>query len=108
MNTVRTAGDAPVLDGKMLGDRLELVARGSWTAAHVQVLEQQVNAAAAEVGKARATSIDMAGVHELDTLGAWLLERLIRNGGEAGRTAEFVGLPGHFRGLLDEVHQVNR
>jgi phospholipid/cholesterol/gamma-HCH transport system permease protein len=50
----------------------------------------------------------MAGVSELDTLGAWLLERLIRLGGERGRKAEFVGLPSHFRGLLDEVHQVNR
>jgi phospholipid/cholesterol/gamma-HCH transport system permease protein len=108
MTTEQTASDPPVLDGKMRGDRLELVARGSWTAAYVQVLEQQVNAAAAEAGRARATSIDMAGVRELDTLGAWLLERLIRGSGEAGRTAQFVGLPGHFRGLLDEVHQVNR
>jgi phospholipid/cholesterol/gamma-HCH transport system permease protein len=50
----------------------------------------------------------MAGVDELDTLGAWLLERLLRSGGLAGADAQFVGLPPHHRGLIDAIHRVNR
>ena len=101
--------DEPVLTSRRrLDGRLELAAAGSWTLAHTELLERQVAAIAPEVGRASAISIDMAGVRELDTLGAWLLERLIRDGGEKGREARFTGVPGHLRGLLDEVHQVNR
>jgi phospholipid/cholesterol/gamma-HCH transport system permease protein len=98
----------PVLNSKIQGERLELAASGSWTAAHTERLERQVAGVAANISGARTTSIDMAGVAELDTLGAWLLERLLRRAGEQGRGAQFVGVPSHYRGLLDEVHQVNR
>jgi phospholipid/cholesterol/gamma-HCH transport system permease protein len=100
--------EEPVLTSRLRGERLELVAAGAWTVAHTAALERSVEAAARDVEKARATSIDMAGVRELDTLGAWLLERLLRHSREQGREADLVGLPSHFRGLLDEVHQVNR
>jgi phospholipid/cholesterol/gamma-HCH transport system permease protein len=93
---------------RRLGGRLDFAASGPWTAVHVENLERQVDAAVSEVGDARIASIDLAGVRELDTLGAWLLERLLRRAGEQGRDAQFVGVPGHYRGLLDEVHQVNR
>ena len=53
-------------------------------------------------------AINMAMVGELDTLGAWLLERLLRNSSKRGGQVRFVGLPDHYRGLLDEVHRVNR
>jgi phospholipid/cholesterol/gamma-HCH transport system permease protein len=101
--------DEPVLNlRRRLGGRLEFSAIGAWTAAHVESLERQVNAAESEFDKALITLIDLNGVRELDTLGAWLLERLVRRAGEAGREARFVEVPAHYRGLLDEVHQVNR
>jgi phospholipid/cholesterol/gamma-HCH transport system permease protein len=101
--------DAPVLSGKRrLDGRLDMAASGSWTLAHTEILERQIEAIAPEVGRATAVSIDLAGVRELDTLGAWLLERLIRSGSEQGRESRFTGVPGHLRGLLDEMHQVNR
>ena len=49
----------------------------------------------------------MAGVAEFDTFGAWLLERLTRQGSVAGRAASVVGLPDHDRNLLEEMHGVN-
>jgi phospholipid/cholesterol/gamma-HCH transport system permease protein len=100
--------EEPVLTSRLRGERLELVAAGAWTVVHTAALERSVEAAAREVEKAKATSIDMASVRELDTLGAWLLERLLRRSREQGHEADLVGLPSHFRGLLDEVHQVNR
>ena len=50
----------------------------------------------------------MPGVREFDTFGAWLLERLTRAGASAGREPVIVGLPEHDRGLLKEMHGVNR
>jgi phospholipid/cholesterol/gamma-HCH transport system permease protein len=50
----------------------------------------------------------MAGVREFDTFGAWLLERLTREGRSAGRETVILGLPAHDRGLLEEMHGVNR
>jgi len=67
----------PILDSTVTADRLDLAAGGSWTAAHADVLERLIDAAAPRVADAQRISLDMAGVEGLDTIGAWLLERLI-------------------------------
>jgi phospholipid/cholesterol/gamma-HCH transport system permease protein len=53
-------------------------------------------------------AVDLSSIEQLDTLGAWLLERLSRHCREQGREAAFVGAPEHVRGLLGKVHDVNR
>jgi phospholipid/cholesterol/gamma-HCH transport system permease protein len=98
----------PALDSRISAQRLEFTAAGSWTSVHSQALERLVDAAALKTSDGRGVAIDMAGVQELDTLGAWLLERLIRGFRERGQDAEFTRLPEHYRGLLDEVREVNR
>src|ERR1700674_4571880 len=97
----------PLLTSMITAERLQLAAAGSWTAAHSHVLEQLVDAAAPQAASAKRISIDMAGVQELDTLGAWLLERLLRGSNRSGPEAQFIGLPPHYRGLIDEMHRVN-
>jgi len=97
-----------LLTSKLKGERLELAAAGSWTAAHAGELEALVDRVAAEAPKAKKVSIDMTGVSEFDTFGAWLLERLTRAWTTAGQKPSIVGLPKHDRGLLDEMHGVNR
>jgi phospholipid/cholesterol/gamma-HCH transport system permease protein len=97
----------PVLSSTMAVDRLQLAPAGLWTAAHSDVLEQLVDAAAPLALQAKAVSIDMAGVQELDTLGAWLLERLLRSSHLSESEAKFIELPPHYRGLIDEMHRVN-
>jgi len=49
----------------------------------------------------------MAGVEGLDTIGAWLLERLIRRSNHDGKQAQFTGLSPRYRGLMEEMHAVN-
>ncbi len=98
----------PILNSTIVGEKLELAASGSWTAAYSDLVEQLVVSAARPAAQARGLAINMAGVQELDTLGAWLLERLLRSAGDRGQEAQFVGLPSHYRGLLDEVRRVNR
>jgi phospholipid/cholesterol/gamma-HCH transport system permease protein len=97
----------PLLSCTQKGDRLVLAAIGAWTAPHSQVLEQLVEATAPQIAGSAQVSIDMAGLGELDTLGAWLLERLIRNASREGTPAQIVGLAPRYRGLIDEMHRVN-
>jgi phospholipid/cholesterol/gamma-HCH transport system permease protein len=97
-----------LLTSELKGERLELAAGGSWTAAHASELETLVDSVASEASQASNVSIDMAGVREFDTFGAWLLERLTRAWTSAGREPVIVGLPQHDRGLLAEMHGVNR
>jgi phospholipid/cholesterol/gamma-HCH transport system permease protein len=97
-----------LLTHKLVGERLELAAGGSWTASHAGELEALVDRVTGEAPKAKDVSIDMAGVHEFDTFGAWLLERLTRQWTASGKEAVVVGLPEHDRGLLKEMNGVNR
>jgi phospholipid/cholesterol/gamma-HCH transport system permease protein len=97
-----------LLTSELKGERLKIAAGGSWTAAHARELESLVDRVTAEGEHAKAVSIDMKGVREFDTFGAWLLERLTRAWSAAGRKTEIVGLPQHDRGLLKEMHGVNR
>lgn len=84
------------------------VAAGQWTAAHTASLERLVPEAPANQRQMPRAAIDISQIEQLDTLGAWLLERLVRQGRLAGTDTCLVGVPDHFRGLLAKVHDVNR
>jgi phospholipid/cholesterol/gamma-HCH transport system permease protein len=71
-------------------------------------LERLANDVAPQVDRAAAVKVDMASVRELDTLGAWLLEKMSRRAASAGRRADIVGIADNYAGLIDEVRQVNR
>jgi phospholipid/cholesterol/gamma-HCH transport system permease protein len=99
---------APVLESSVKGDRLELSAKGAWTAHHADALEALVERHAAGSANAAAVSIDMSGVNAFDTFGAWLLERLMRGFRKAGSEAGIVGLNENYVGLLREMSDVNQ
>ncbi|MET4295742.1 phospholipid/cholesterol/gamma-HCH transport system permease protein [Bradyrhizobium sp. LB8.2] len=71
-------------------------------------LETLSRSVGADVDRSRAVTLDMSGVGALDTLGAWVLEKLSRRAASSGRSARFVGVADNFSGLMDEVRQVNR
>jgi phospholipid/cholesterol/gamma-HCH transport system permease protein len=98
----------PLLSRRISGEQIEIDASGSWTARHAAELEQLVAPVTLESPAVRKTVINLAGVRELDTFGAWLLEKLFRAAFENGREPSLVGVPDHYRGLLDEVRQTNR
>ena len=50
----------------------------------------------------------MAGVLELDTLGAWLLEKMSRRTQGAGHSASVFGVADRYAGLIEDVRQINR
>jgi phospholipid/cholesterol/gamma-HCH transport system permease protein len=99
---------APHLTATPSGDVLELRPGGSWTAANVKTLEALFGSVAAQLDQSKTVRLDLAGVRELDTLGAWLLEKMSRRATSAGHRADVVGVADNYAGLIEEVRQVNR
>ena len=98
----------PLLTATPSGDVLELRPAGSWTAANVTALEALSDSVTAQLDRSKAVKLDMAGVRELDTLGAWLLEKISRRATAGGHRTEVVGVADNYAGLIEEVRQVNR
>jgi phospholipid/cholesterol/gamma-HCH transport system permease protein len=98
----------PLLTATPSGDVLELRPAGSWTAANVTTLEALSDAVTPQLDRSTSVKMDMAGVRELDTLGAWLLEKITRRATSAGHRADMVGVADNYAGLMEEVRQVNR
>ena len=99
---------APLLTATPSGDTLELRPGGSWTAANAVTLERLSDDVAPQLDRAGIVKVDMVGVRELDTLGAWLLERISRRATSAGHRADIIGIADNYAGLIEEVRQVNR
>ena len=98
----------PLLTATPSGDVLELRPGGAWTAANVTILEALSDGITAQLDRSKILRMDMAGVRELDTLGAWLLEKMSRRVTAAGHRTEVVGVADNYAGLIEEVRQVNR
>ncbi|MGO9005387.1 MAG: ABC transporter permease [Beijerinckiaceae bacterium] len=102
----------PQLEPTLAGTRLALAASGSWTAHHAEALEHLTETILTQPlpgqESAQHIAIDMGRIDALDTYGAWLLERLLRQCAGAGREARLVGVAERYRGLIDEIHDVNR
>jgi phospholipid/cholesterol/gamma-HCH transport system permease protein len=98
----------PLLGAATQNESLVLSPSGSWTAAHAATLENLVNFALPKLRQTQNLKIDMADVRELDTLGAWLLEKMSRGAVEAGHPATVVGIASRYEGLIEDVRQVNR
>lgn len=98
----------PLLTATSSNNLLELHPSGSWTADNVATLEALSTAAIAQFDKSKTVKLDIAKVLELDTVGAWLFEKISRRAAVAGRGAETVGIADKYAGLIDEIRQVNR
>jgi len=71
-------------------------------------MEALSDAVTDQLDRSKTVKVDMAEVRELDTLGAWLLEKMSRRASAAGHRAEVVGVADNYAGLIEEVRQVNR
>jgi phospholipid/cholesterol/gamma-HCH transport system permease protein len=89
-------------------DGIALAAAGSWTASFAPELEKFVADAEAAMQRTVRVTVDMAAIRDLDTLGTWLLERILRSAKEQGSEASLAGVPDRYAGILDEMHLVNR
>jgi phospholipid/cholesterol/gamma-HCH transport system permease protein len=97
----------PLLRSGIVDDRLVLSAGGSWTAGNARALEMLVDGLGGETTGAATLSLDMHAVDALDTFGAWLAERIVRDWQARGREARITGLAEQYRGLLQDVQRTN-
>jgi phospholipid/cholesterol/gamma-HCH transport system permease protein len=81
-----------LLSGQVNGDRLTLAASGLWTAVHARALEPLVDDASRVNASVRRVIIDVTHVENLDTYGAWLIERTLRLWTSRGAEARVVGM----------------
>jgi phospholipid/cholesterol/gamma-HCH transport system permease protein len=95
-----------LLEGKKDGERLKLAGTGAWIAENAQSLEAQIDSETRRRGPIKRVDIDMGAVDQLDTFGAWLLERLTRSFSARGCDTKVTGLKDDYRALMDEVHGV--
>jgi phospholipid/cholesterol/gamma-HCH transport system permease protein len=95
---------APSIRSTFAGERLEVVASGAWTIDHVTDLEHLVGSVPPPAPGRRLT-LDVHGLGAVDTLGAWMLDRLVRGYRAAGADAQLVGLPATYRKLFGYVQQ---
>jgi phospholipid/cholesterol/gamma-HCH transport system permease protein len=98
----------PVLETARSGDALELRPSGSWTKRHAGALESLADDALPQVRAAPRLKLDLAGLGELDTLGAWLLEKLSRGAEQSGGAVTVTGIAERHAELIDDLHRVNR
>ncbi len=75
---------------------------------NVAELESLTSSAGTRVNSAKAVKLDLGAVSEIDTVGAWLLEKLSRRAAAGGRRVEMTGVAENYIGLVEEVRQVNR
>jgi phospholipid/cholesterol/gamma-HCH transport system permease protein len=98
---VRVSGD---------GAPLKVFASGNWTVRNLSRIEAELKGLV-KPGQARAAgavAIDLSELQELDTAGAWLLERLSRDFQELGVKTSFAGATEAYGILLDEVRRNTR
>lgn len=98
----------PLLAAQSNGSALELHPSGSWTAAHVAAMENLLKAAKPQLQHATAITVDLVDVQELDTLGAWLIEKIAHRTSHLILSAAIIGVADNYAGLINEVSKVNR
>ena len=91
---LRSSGDEPIT----------LQPSGAWTVANVEVLERLCN----RVPSAHVKAIDLREVSALDTVGAWLFERLARRSSTPLAKTALIGISESYAGLMQEVQGLNR
>jgi phospholipid/cholesterol/gamma-HCH transport system permease protein len=99
---------APLLNVVTTGDSLELRPTGSWTVVNANLLESLFDAVTPQLASAKRLRVDLAGVREIDTLGAWLLEKISRGAEQAGQPVVVTGIDERHAELIEDVRKVNR
>src|SRR5690348_5132242 len=89
-------------------DSLVVSPIGPWTIEQCDALEARMTELTSQVLSAPKVIDSMTQVAELDTAGAWLLERLARNCIDRNVEVDFRDLPDRYQGLFDQMRRVNR
>ncbi|WP_439541677.1 ABC transporter permease [Hyphomicrobium sp.] len=96
-------GSPPSLAARLGTDQTVLTAEGSWTIDHAHALDGLIEQTLRLAPQERPVVVALDGVTNLDTYGAWLIERVIRTRETSVGRARLQGLPDRYRSLYDEI-----
>jgi phospholipid/cholesterol/gamma-HCH transport system permease protein len=96
------------LQSQLEGRKLVLSASGDWTSAYANQIEPQVDSAIKKRGKVEQVEINATKIEHIDTIGAWLIERLKRNWEKGDAKISIIGLDPRYKVLLEEVAGSNK
>ena len=95
-----------LLEGTAEGERLKLAGTGAWIAENARRLEALIAGEIQRKASVKRVDIDMGRVERLDTFGAWLLERLVRDFKARGAQTTVTGLKEDYSALMEELRGV--
>lgn len=94
-----------LLSSRTTSGQYELVASGAWTAKNAEAIDELIAAFAGPAQTRQSITLDLSGINEFDTYGAWLIEHLVRSQRERGEIVRATHLSERFAGLADAVRQ---
>ena len=100
--------EASLLDVRVVGRSLVVTAAGGWVAQRAAELEALVEGVFRQKPAVDRVEINLENLDRLDTVGAWLIERLRRTASDARLASEIIGIDPRFKVLLDEVAISNK
>jgi phospholipid/cholesterol/gamma-HCH transport system permease protein len=98
---------APSLSFVKEAEAPRLQAAGAWTASTAQTIEALADHAIESVNGLKAVVFDLSTIDELDTYGAWMIERLSRRCADRGINLTPSSVPVHFTALLAAIHKTS-
>jgi phospholipid/cholesterol/gamma-HCH transport system permease protein len=101
-------GSPPSLAAWVGTDQTVLTAEGSWTIDHAQTLDGLIEQTLRLAPQERPVVVALDRLTNLDTYGAWLIERVIRTRESSIGRAQLQGLPDRYRSLYDEIRSTEQ
>ena len=100
-----TKARAPGFRVELRGTTFRLVATGAWTVAEAVVLDKALRRLRVPIPPTPdfTAEIDIGGIAEIDTAGAWLLQRTANAWQQGGLRTRYAGATEGFRILIEEV-----
>ena len=102
-----TQARAPGFRVELSGTTFRLVATGAWTVAEATELDKALKRLRVPIPPTPdfTGEMDIAGIAEIDTAGAWLLQRTANAWQKGGLRTHYAGATESFRILIEEVHR---
>jgi len=102
-----TQARAPGFRVELSGTTFRLIATGAWTVAEATELDKALKRLRVPIPPTPdfTGEMDIAGIAEIDTAGAWLLQRTASAWQKGGLRTRYAGATESFRILIEEVHR---
>jgi len=95
---------APSVSSERTGESVRVALRGGWTVQAGRNAERQADDIVGAANGARRATIDLAGVEQLDTAGAWLIDRAHVRLESSGVKIDYARARPEYKILLEEAH----